>query len=126
MTKKSFPAHVSALRLHPFVLGCYSTLTHSISHGDPSVPQGRGVNSNTVQRASDHTAGLGTDKLTDPVSAAPGCSWAPAGSWTQPALGQWRGSCPCLCDPFGKPVTGLQSICSEQILLRSLHQAESP
>lgn len=65
------------------------------------------------------------DKLTDPVCAAPGCPWVPAGSWIQIALGQWQGSCPCLCYPFGKAVTGLQSICSEQILARSLDQAES-
>ena len=126
MTKKSFTAHVSALRLRPFALGCYNRLTHSISHVGPSVPQGRGVNGDTVQRASDHAAGLRMDKLSDPVSMAPGCPWGPAGSWIQPALGQWRGSCPCLPYPFGKSVTRLQSICSEQILARSLDQALTP
>lgn len=64
------------------------------------------------------------DKHTGPVY----CSrlpHVPAGSWIKLAIEQCRVSCSYLCYPFRKAVTGLQSICSEQILVTSLDQAES-
>lgn len=118
LDKKSIP--LTCVCTHaPSICSWVFHQTKSISHVDPSASQGRGANGDTVQGASDHAVGLRVDSFADPVSTV------------QSALGLLQLAAlvrplPCLCYPFGNPVTGLQSICSEQILERSLVQAESP
>lgn len=93
--------------------------THSVPHINPSVLRGRGGNS-ADRRASS------CSQPEDGQTHSPRFhrSRPPLGScWMPPALGGWRGSCPCPRYPFWDASHG---ICAKKILARSRDQADSP